>query len=292
MTIAATLQLTTPTDREIVMTRVLAAPRALVFEAFTTPALLKRWLLGPPGWSMPVCEVDLRVGGRYRYEWRNDGDGTTMGMGGVYRELAAPERIVSTERFDQAWYPGEGIGTLVLVERDGRTTATHTMLYESKAARDAVLKSGMERGVAAGYDRLDVLLASPRPLRSIAAVLAGFISVVLLSLATDQVLHVLKVYPPWGQPMFEPGLNLLALSYRMVYGVLGSYIAARLAPRYPMWHAVILGVIGLPPGVAGVVVAFKTNLGPAWYPVALVVATLPCAWLGGALYRMKHQGAR
>ena len=105
-------------------------------------------------------------------------------------------------------------------------------------------------------------------------------------------LHVVKVYPPWGQPMFEPGLNLLALSYRMVYSVLGSYIAARLAPRYPMWHAVILGVIGLPPGVAGVVVAFKTNLGPAWYPIALVLATLPCAWMGGVLYRMKHQGAR
>jgi len=271
------------------MTRVLDAPRALVFEAFTKPALLKRWLLGPPGWSMPVCEVDLRVGGAYRYEWRHDRDGTTMGMGGVFREIVAPERIVSSERFDQAWYPGEGLGTLVLVERDGRTTATHTMLYESREARDAVLKSGMERGMAAGYDRLDVLLASPRrPLRSTAAVLAGFIAVVVLSLGTDQLLHVLNVYPPWGQPMYDPGLNLLALSYRIVYSILGSYIAARLAPRYPMWHAVLLGVIGLPLSVAGVVAAFKMNLGPTWYPIALALTTLPCAWLGGVLHRMKH----
>jgi uncharacterized protein YndB with AHSA1/START domain len=109
---------------------------------------------------MPVCEIDLRVGGKYRYVWRKDGDGTEMGMGGVYRDIRAPERIVNTERFDQAWYPGEGLGTLVLVEQGGRTTLTHTMLYESREARDAVIKSGMEQGVAASYDRLAELLAS------------------------------------------------------------------------------------------------------------------------------------
>ena len=100
------LKLTTRGDREIVMTRAFAAPRRLVFEAFTKPELLKRWLLGPDGWSMPVCEIDLRVGGRYRYVWRNDRDGTEMGMGGVYREIAVPERVVATEKFDDAWYPG------------------------------------------------------------------------------------------------------------------------------------------------------------------------------------------
>ena len=109
---------------------------------------------------MPVCEIDLRVGGKYRYVWRHDRDGTEMGMGGVYREIRAPERLVSTERFDEAWYPGEGLGTLVLDERGGSTTLTHTMLYESREARDAALKSGMEQGVAASYDRLDDLLAS------------------------------------------------------------------------------------------------------------------------------------
>ena len=125
-------------------------------------------------------------------------------------------------------------------------------------------------------------------MRSVVAILVGFVSVVALSLGTDQVLHMLNVYPPWGQPMFDPGLNLLALSYRMVYGVLGSYIAAALAPRNPMRHALILGLIGLPLSVLGVIAALKMNTGPLWYPVALMVTTLPCAWLGGVLHRNRH----
>lgn len=157
---AGTLKVTTPTDREIVMTRVFDAPRHLIFDAHTKPELVKRWLLGPPGWSMPVCEIDLRVGGKYRYVWRRDSDGTQMGMGGVYREIVAPERIVDTEKFDEAWYPGEAVDTLVLVEQGGKTTLTLTMLLESRAARDAVLKSGMESGVTASYDRLAEQLAS------------------------------------------------------------------------------------------------------------------------------------
>ena len=155
-----TLRVTTPSDREIAMTRVFDAPSRLVFDACTKPELVKRWLLGPPGWSMPVCEIDLRVGGAYRYVWRHDRDGTEMGMGGVYREIVAPERLVTTERFEEAWYPGEAVGTLVLVEQRGRTTLTQTMLYESREARDAVIKSNMEKGVAASYDRLADLLAS------------------------------------------------------------------------------------------------------------------------------------
>ena len=154
------LKLTTQGDREIVMTRALDAPRRLVFDAFTKPELVKHWLLGPPGWSMPICEIDLRVGGVYRYVWRRDSDGSEMGMGGVYREIVAPERLVATEKFDQAWYPGEAVGTTVLVEQDGKTTITQTVLYQSREARDAALKSGMERGVAASYDRLAELVAS------------------------------------------------------------------------------------------------------------------------------------
>ena len=154
------LKVTTPSDREIAMTRVFDAPRTLVFDAHTKPELVKQWLLGPPGWSMPVCEMDVRVGGTYRWVWRHDRNGTEMGMGGVYREIVQPERLVTTERFDEAWYPGEGLNTLVLVERGGRTTLTQTMRYESREARDAVLKSGMEKGVAASYDRLADLLAS------------------------------------------------------------------------------------------------------------------------------------
>jgi len=156
------LKVATPSDREIAITRVFDAPRKLVFDAHTKPELVRRWLLGPPGWSMPVCEIDLRVGGKYRWVWRHDRDGTQMGMGGVYREIAAPERLVATERFDEAWYPGEALNTLVLVEQGGRTTLTQTMRYESRAARDGVLKSGMEKGLTASYDRLAELLASTR----------------------------------------------------------------------------------------------------------------------------------
>jgi len=155
-----TLKLTTPGEREIVMTRVFDAPRQLVFDAHTKPDLVRQWLLGPPGWSMPVCEMDVRVGGKYRRVWRHDRNGTMMGMGGVYREIVTLEGLVTTEKFDEAWYPGESLNTLVLVEQGGRTTLTQTMRYESREARDAVIKSNMETGVAASYDRLADLLAS------------------------------------------------------------------------------------------------------------------------------------
>lgn len=154
-----TLKVTTPSEREIVMTRVFDAPRRLVFDAHTKPELIRRWLLGPDGWSMPVCEVDLRVGGKYHYVWRHDADGNEMGMGGVYREIVPPERLVTTESFDQPWYSGEALDTMVLVEQVGKTTLTVIMRFESREARDTALKSGMEKGVAASYDRLARLLA-------------------------------------------------------------------------------------------------------------------------------------
>src|SRR5713101_1818807 len=125
------LKVTTRGDREIVMTRDFDAPRRLVFDALTKPELVKQWLLGPPGWSMPVCEIDLRVGGTYRYVWRNT-NAKEMGMGGVFREIVVPERIVNTEKFDEAWYPGEAVGTAVLIERGGMTTLTQTVLYVSQ----------------------------------------------------------------------------------------------------------------------------------------------------------------
>jgi hypothetical protein len=128
--------------------------------------------------------------------------------------------------------------------------------------------------------------ARPRRLwRSTGAVLLGFFAVVALSLATDQVLHALEVYPPWGQPMREPGLCLLALSYRTVYAVVGSYIAARFAPHNPMRHAMALGVVGLVLSTAGAIATIPMDMGPAWFPIALVLTALPCAWLGGALHR-------
>lgn len=155
--IARTLQVTTPSDREILMTRALDAPRELVWDAFTKPELVKRWLLGPPGWTMPVCEIDLRVGGAYRFVWRKE-DGVEMGMGGVHREIEKPERLVRTELFDQDWTGGETLATVVFNERIGKTIVDITVLYSSKEARDGALASGMKEGMAAGYDRLEELL--------------------------------------------------------------------------------------------------------------------------------------
>lgn len=151
------LKVTTPSDREIVMTRVFDAPRRLVYEAYTKPELLKRWLGVHNGWSLAVCEIDLKVGGTYRYVWRGP-DGMEMGMRGVYQELVPSERVVATEKFDQPWYEGEAVGTVTFDEQDGKTTLTMTIRYASKDIRDAVLQSPMEQGVAAGFNKLAELL--------------------------------------------------------------------------------------------------------------------------------------
>jgi hypothetical protein len=121
------------------------------------------------------------------------------------------------------------------------------------------------------------------PLRSIVAIVVGFLAVVVLSLGTDQVLHILKVYPPWGDPMPQQGLNALALSYRIVFTVFGSYLAAKIAPRNPMRHAMILGFIGLAFGTAGAVATIPMHLSPAWYPIAIAATAVPCAWIGGKM---------
>jgi uncharacterized protein YndB with AHSA1/START domain len=153
-----TLQVRASGDREIVMTRVFDAPRQLVYDAFTRPELLKRWF-GPRGWSLSVCEVDLRVGGGFRFILSGP-DGRQMGMRGVYRELAPPDRSVHMESFDD--FPGEAQVTTVLVEQDGRTTLTATVLSPSREVRDAMIQSGMEHGAAESYDKLAELLALPQ----------------------------------------------------------------------------------------------------------------------------------
>ena len=152
-----TLKITLPSDSEIVMTRVFDAPRHLVYDAFSKPELLKRWF-GPRGWSLSVCEVDLRVGGGFRFVLRGPG-GQELGMRGVYRELAPPERSVHMESFDG--FPGESQVTGVFTEQEGKTTLTVTVLYPSKEVRDIVLKSVMEHGAAESYDKLAELLALP-----------------------------------------------------------------------------------------------------------------------------------
>jgi uncharacterized protein YndB with AHSA1/START domain len=157
MNTTGSLKVTTPSDREIAMTRVFDAPARLVFDAWTKPELIKRWLGVFGKWSFLVCEVDLRVGGAYRYVWKGP-DGVTMGMGGVFREIVKPDRIVATEKFDDPWYEGEAIDTTTFVEKAGKTTLTTTVLYVSKEVRDAVLKSPMEGGVAKSYDNLAAIL--------------------------------------------------------------------------------------------------------------------------------------
>jgi uncharacterized protein YndB with AHSA1/START domain len=153
------LQVTTPSDREIAMTRVFDAPRGLVFDAWTKPELLKRWLGVRGGWTFAVCEVDLRVGGAYRFVWRGP-TGAEMGMGGVYREIVRPERLVATEKFDEGWYEGEALDTTTFGARGGKTTATTTVLYASRAVRDSVLQTPMLTGVAESYDKMAEVLAS------------------------------------------------------------------------------------------------------------------------------------
>jgi uncharacterized protein YndB with AHSA1/START domain len=153
----ATLEVTTPSDREIALIRVFNAPRKLVFDCFTKCELLQRWGLGPRAWTLTECDVDLRVGGAWRFVTTKN-TGEKMIMCGEFREIVVPERIVQTERFEQPWYPGEGLNTTIFIESAGKTTMTITCLYDSKEVRDIVLKSGMEGGASTSYDRLAELL--------------------------------------------------------------------------------------------------------------------------------------
>ncbi|HET9674775.1 MAG TPA: SRPBCC family protein [Gaiellaceae bacterium] len=148
---------TTPSDREIAMTRVFDAPRALVWEVHTKAEHLSQWMLGPEGWTMPVCEIDLRPGGAWRFVWRRS-EGSEMEMKGAYQEIVPPERLVSTESWGEDW--PETLNTLVLSEDDGRTTLSSTVLYPSKEARDAALETGMKDGASVSFDRLADYLRS------------------------------------------------------------------------------------------------------------------------------------
>ena len=151
------LTIETDNDLEVVIIREFDAPRELLYRCHTEADLVRTWLLGPPGWTMPVCEIDARVGGKYRYVWRKD-SGTEMGMGGVFKEVVRPERLVNTQLFDQDWTGGETIGTMTFTEKNGRTKMHQVILYSSKEARDGALQTGMTEGMQAGYERLDALL--------------------------------------------------------------------------------------------------------------------------------------
>lgn len=154
---AGTTHYSTPSDTQVVVLRVVEAPARLVFDTYTQPKHLQRWLLGPEGWTMPICEIDPRVGGKWRYVWRK-GDGTEMAMAGEITEVVQNKRLVSTERWGPDW--PETINAIDFAESGGRTTITLTITYPSKEARDAALKTGMKEGMDQGYARLDQLLKS------------------------------------------------------------------------------------------------------------------------------------
>ena len=152
-----TLKVTVSGERDVVLERLFDAPPKLVWEAMTRPELVKRWY-GPHGFHLVVCEIDLRVGGAWRYVMRSP-DGTDMGLGGVYRELVPGERLISTEGYDA--FPGsDAIATVVLTARAGKTLFTKPVVYPSREIRDAVVASGMGDGAAETLDRLNELLAA------------------------------------------------------------------------------------------------------------------------------------
>ncbi len=152
------LEVSTPSDTEILLTRSFRAPRQLVWDAHTKPELVMRWLTGPPGWTFTVCEIDLRVGGRLRFVWRNEA-GEEMGLNGEFKEVEAPAHMVHSELFDVDWTGGEAIQITDFDESDGLTHMRQTMRYSSKEARDGALQSGMDEGMEFCYGTLDKLLA-------------------------------------------------------------------------------------------------------------------------------------
>ena len=160
-------QVTLPSDREVKVVRSFRAPRSLVYRAFTEPDLVRRWLLGPPGWSMPVCEMDVRVGGAYRWRWRSDQDSSEFGFSGQFREVQPPSRLVHTEAYEPGTvgggYPGsDALVTTTFAEDGGVTTMTTVIDFGSKEARDAAVATGMTDGMEQSYQLLDRVL-SERP---------------------------------------------------------------------------------------------------------------------------------
>lgn len=158
-------QVTQPSEREVKVTRSFKAPRALVYRAYTEPKLVRRWLLGPPGWSMPVCDMDVRVGGQYRWRWRSDDDGSEFGFFGTFREVRPSSKLVHTEAYDPGTVGGgypdgeDALVTVTFTEDGGVTTVTTLIDFGSKEARDAAVATGMTDGMEQSYELLDRLLA-------------------------------------------------------------------------------------------------------------------------------------
>lgn len=155
------VEVQTPGDRDVVVTRKFNAPVALVWRCYTEPELVKRWLLGPPGWTMPVCEIDLRVGGEYVYRWRNESDGSEFGFTGTFKQVDREQKIVHSERpvdLDNMG-DGESHNVVAFVSRGDMTELVMTMTYESAEVRRMVLDTGMTDGMGMSFAHLDEVLA-------------------------------------------------------------------------------------------------------------------------------------
>ncbi len=156
-------QVTLPSDREVKVIRSFRASRALVYRAYTEPELVRRWLLGPPGWTMPICEMNVRVGGRFKWRWRSEENGSEFGFSGTFREVEPASKIVHTEAYEPGTvgggYPGnDAIVTVTFTEDGGVTTVTTLIDFGSKEARDAAVATGMTEGMEQSYQILDRLL--------------------------------------------------------------------------------------------------------------------------------------
>jgi uncharacterized protein YndB with AHSA1/START domain len=163
MMITDKAQVTLPGDREVKVTRSFRAPRDLVYRAYTEPQLLRRWLLGPPGWSMPVCEMDVRVGGTFRWRWKSDEDNKEFGFAGTFREVQPSSKIVHTEAYEPGTvgggYPGnDALVTVTFAENAGVTTVTTLIDFGSPEAREAAVATGMTDGMEQSYQLLDRVL--------------------------------------------------------------------------------------------------------------------------------------
>ncbi len=294
-------------NKELIITRIFDAPREQVWKMWTEPEHLKKWW-GPKDFTAPVIKMDLQVGGKYHWCMRGaatpGGEIQDFWTAGIFKELVPMEKIVYTDNFADkdgniikasdygltGEWP-ENIEVTVIFEDagSGRTKMTlrHTGIPEGTMSE----MTGV--GWNQSFDKMVASFGMTKPsgksiLKSIGAVVAGFITVVVLSIITDIVLEAVKFFPPQDKPeLYTGGLLLIAFIYRSIYTIAGGYIAAMLAPDKPIRHAVILGAIGMVMGTLGAVANWdKTAASGAWYPVALVIVAIPCTWLGGRLFEI------
>lgn len=293
-------------NKDIVITRIFDAPIEQVWKMWTEPEHFKKWW-GPKDFTAPVIKMNLRVGGKYL--WCMRGSATPAGevqdfwSAGIYKEIVPMEKLVYTDNFADKdgniikasdyglpgeWPESTEVSVTFEDAGNGRTKMTlrHTDIPEG------TMREMTGAGWNQSFDKMDASFSKKTTgkniLRSIGAIFAGFVTVIVLSIVTDIVLEAVKFFPPQDKPeLYTGGLLLIAFIYRSIYTIAGGYVAAALAPSRPMRHAIILGALGMVMGTLGAVANWdKTAVSAAWYPIALVVAAIPCTWLGGKLFEM------